>query len=390
MNFNTNYRKLWLALLAISFCGCALIAIADQSHQEYIITYGDHLIITIFGYEKEATEPIVVRPDGMITYSVIGEIKAAGLTIPQLSEEIRKKLVESGQYANPLVTVQLKESVQASIYVIGEVIEPGQKKIIKPISVVEALAFAGGFKETADLANATIIRQGKDVAFIDLEFLKSDPITQKSLINKIPDENFILKNGDVLSIPSRIKDRMVNIIGHVHKPGMYPVRSNVGIIEALALAGGALEDTADLKHVIIISDSVKTVDVTEIWRNSSNLDLIKPGDSVIVSEKGKISILGIVDKQGQYVVTDKITIIEALSLSGVKDGADLKKIKIIRITGEEITVDISKLWKQPSSYIQETINPGDIVIVPAKRFAINWNAVYSAVMVFSTLYAVFK
>ncbi len=400
MNFNSDDRMFSFGLILFIFCLfiCVFDLMADDDlYQEYTVNRGDQLIITIVGYSGDQPEPVIVRPDGMITYGDAGEIKAAGLTISQLSASIRDKLVKSGYYADPRVTVQFKESSQFGVYVIGEVSDPGQKNFARPVSVIEALASVGGYLRNADLANATIIRQKKKIIPINLEFLKSDPKTQESQVNEIPDENFILTSGDVLSIPSIMKEKQLSVIGHVHKPGVFSVSMNVNIIEALALVEGALEDTADLRNIMVISDyGTKTINAMEIW-NAENIKnspayerSIKPGDCVIVPEIGKISILGIVEKQGRYPISDKISIVEALSLSGIKDNADLKKVKVVRANGEELTLDMSKLWKQPNLYCQEMINSGDIIIVPAKRFAINWNAVYSAVMVFSTLYAVFK
>jgi len=371
------------------------VVISDDNggeRQEYIIGYGDQLLITIIGHEKELTAPVIVRPDGMISYDIIGNIKAEGFTIAQLSSAIRERLFESGYYSEPKVSVQLKESRQ-DIYVIGDVMDPGTKKFLKPSSVIEALASAGGYKESADLANAVIIRKNERIP-VNLELIKTFPLNKESTIAELSKDEYLLKNGDVLVIPSAIKERLINVIGHVHKPGAYPVKSNVGIIEALAFAGGALEDTADLKRVAIVTnEGVKILDATMAWNQTSaqnsGMRFIQPGDSVIVPERGKISVLGFVVKQGQITVDGEITIVEALALAGIREGADLKKIRIIRSTGQEVTVNVSNLWKQPSQYLSEKLGAGDTMIVPAKPFSINWNAIYSTVMVFSTLYAVF-
>lgn len=361
--------------------------------QEYIISYGDQLLITIIGQEKELTAPVIVGPDGMISYDIIGNIKAEGFTIAQLSSAIRERLFKSGYYSDPKVSVQLRESHQ-DIYVIGDVMDPGTKKFMKPSSVIEALAAAGGYKGSADLTNATIIRK-KEIIPVNLSLLKTLPQNRESTIAELSKDEYLLKNGDILLIPSAIKEKQISVIGHVHKPGVYTVNCDISLIEAIALASGALEDTADLKHVAIVTnEGVKTLDATMAWNQdsfqNSDVRLIQPGDSVIVPERGKISILGFVVKQGQITVDGEITIIEALALAGIREGADLKKIRIIRSTGQEITVNVSKLWKQPSQYLSERLGAGDTIIVPAKPFSINWNAIYSTVMVFSTLYAVFK
>lgn len=367
------------------------MAISDDNggdNQEYIIGYGDQLQITVVGHEKELTALAIVRPDGMITYDVVGDMKAEGLTIAQLALSITDKLSEVGYYDNPHVTVQLRESRQ-DIYVIGDVMEPGAKKFIRPASVIQALASAGGYKDTADLTNAMIIKGRKEVVHINLEPLKLPP---PSKFTEIFDDKYMLKNGDVLVIPSAIKDRQVNIIGHVHKPGKYPIKSDITIIEAIALAGGALEDTADIRHISIVTEgNIKSIDASDAWakgENPNSIVMIKPGDSVIVPEKGKITVLGIVENQGQFAIDNEITIADALALAGVKSEADLKRIKVVKSTGQEMIVDASKLWKNPGKYSDRMISAGDTVIVPPGRFNINWNAIYTIILVFSTLYAI--
>ncbi len=382
-----NFMLIFVMLSSIS---TAVTGDNEISDQEYVIGYGDQLLITIVGHEKELTASVIVRPDGMITYDIVGDIKAKGLTINQLAQSIKNKLLEIGYYDKAQVTVQLRESRQ-DIYVIGDVLEPGIKKIIKPINVIQALASAGGYKETADLANAKIIKGQNDVITVNLNFLKIPPSDRKNEVFEILDDRYMLRNGDVLVIPSSIKDEQISVIGYVHKPGKYSVKSDITIIEAIALAGGALEDSANLRNVSIISNgNVKTVDATNAWeKTSASMDelRIKPGDSVIVHEREVFTVLGNVENQGQFKIGDEMTIAEVLALSGLKTGADLKHIRVVKSNGQEITINASDLWKNPSKYKDEKINARDIVIVPARR-NINWNVIYTVVLLISTLYAI--
>ena len=377
-------------LILIFFVSMAISDDNGGDNQEYVIGYGDQLQITVVGHEKELTALSIVRSDGMITYDVVGDMKAEGLTIAQLALSITSKLSEVGYYDNPHVTVQLKESRQ-DIYVIGDVIEPGTKKFTRPVTIIQALASAGGYKDTADLANVMIIKGRNEIVHVNLEPLKIPPPDK---IIEIFEDKYMLKNGDVLVIPSAIKDSQVNIVGHVHKPGKYPVKSDITIIEAIALAGGYLEDTADIRHISIVSEgNIKSIDATNAWKKSEDINssiMIKPGDSVIVPEKGKITVLGIVENQGQFAIDNEITITEALALAGVKPGADLKRIRVVKSSGQEIVINVSKLWKNPGKYSDKVISAGDTVVVPASRFNINWNAVYTVILVFSTLYAIIR
>ena len=273
----------YIALIVLVHLGCytTVTAVDETAHRPaYIIGSGDQLLITVVGHEKELIELILVRPDGMITYPMVGDVKAAGLTIAQLSLAISKKLSTLGYYEDPQVTVQLKQTSQELIYVSGEVEEPGQKSFPEAVNVVEALSAAGWFKETADLANARIIKKGREAASkiipVDLEkIVKRDIIGQGIVTEQSLDDRFMLSNGDVLIIPSALKEERVeaskilqgpeervNVIGHIRQPGQYQIGTDVNIIEALALAGGALEDSANLKHIKIIKadGSLSTID----------------------------------------------------------------------------------------------------------------------------------
>jgi len=407
--------KYTVFLLAVHLWYLAVFAAAaDEAEQRqvYIIGPGDRLLITIVGYEKDLATSVIVRPDGMITYPVVGDIQAAGLTVDKLSSSISEQLSVLGYYEDPRVTVQLTASSQDFIYVIGDVEEPGQKAFLGSVNVVEALASAGGFKETADLANARIIKERKEIVPVDLErLLKTDIIDRGVASDQLSSDKLMLKNGDILIIPSIIKEEQVSIIGHVRAPGRYQVRSSISLIDALALAGGPLEETADLRHIRIIKPvgSVVIVDATRAWAEAgieklpSNLhpqhnesgtvtihqDIVQPGDSVVILEKEVVNILGRVKTQGQFSVDGEISIVEALTLAGIDEGSNLKKLRIARSTGEWVIVDASRIWKQECQEFEEKLHPGDTLIVPRSR-GINWSAVSAVVLIISTLYAMFK
>ena len=158
--FSRGTDFILIFVLAIVWTFWAPFANADElsGSQEYVIKPGDSLLITIAGRESEPTAQVVVRPDGMITYPLIGELKASGLTVKQLSDAVNSRLSALEYYNEPQVTVQLKSTRQETIYVSGEVNDPGAKSFPEPVDLMRALAAAGWFKDTADLSSARIIR----------------------------------------------------------------------------------------------------------------------------------------------------------------------------------------------------------------------------------------
>ncbi len=404
-----------ILILAVHLGICDSIANTDattiaEARPIYIINVGAQLLITVFGHD-ELTALVTVRPDGKIAYPMAGDVDAAGSTIVQLSSVIGKRLSDLGYYEDPQVTVQLKEPGQEIIYIFGDVKEPGQKRFSEPVNVVEVLAAAGGYIKTADLANARIRKKQGEVISVDLEnLLKKDIIDQGVVNDELLTDRFTLENGDVLIIPSIIKEDQITIIGHVQEPGHYSVESAISLVEALALAGGTSKATADLRHIKIIKadGSVVIADATRAWNetdekhtpsdslsrqtempNPDYQKMVQPGDNVFVPQKGQINILGSVKSQGQFSVDGEISIIEALALAGVAEDANLKKLRIVRSTGEQVTIDVSKIWKQSGREIEEKLIPGDTLIVP-RAFKINWSAISTVVLLLSTLYAIFR
>jgi len=394
-------------LLIIQLWYITPVVNADEVEERrvYIINPGDKLLISVVGHERELMVLVVVRPDGMITYPAVGDVNAAGLTVAELAAAISRRLSVLKFYENPQVTVQLEVSRQESVYIFGDVEIPGRQQFPRAVNVVEALATAGGFKDTADLASAKIIKRRKEVIPVDLRVLLDD---QDAICDKLLNDRLMLEDGDVLIVPSSLKAEKVSVIGYVRGPGEYSVKSDTTLIKVLAIAGGPVDPVADLRHIRIIrpDGSVTMADITSSWagegqssRNSSSDDNeitpvipyiyhIHPGDSVFVPEKGKINIFGAVKNQGQFGVDEKVSITEALTLAGIEEGSNLEKLRIIRSTGERLTVDASEIWKRPGPEAEITLSPGDTLIVPT-TFKIDWNMINVGVLILGWAVALF-
>ena len=404
----SNLPYVTLLLIAyLWFCTPIVNADRAEEHSIYIINTGDQLLISVVGHETELTAMAAVRPDGMITYPVVGDVKAAGLTVAQLSAAISEQLSLLEFYKDPQVTVQLQKTHLKNIYIFGDVVTPGQMQFPRSVNVVEVLAAAGGFEKTADLANAMIIKRRKEVIPVDLRVLLDD---SDAISDKLLDDRFMMEDGDALMIPSTLKIERISVIGYVTTSGHYPVTSRTNLIDALALAGGPIATVADLKNIRLIKPdgSVIVVDITRIWaeggeeQNPANSSFqqnenqvnpfvyyVEPGDSVVVLEKASVNIVGAVKTYGQFRVDGEISIVEALALAGVEKNANLKKLRIVRSTGERIVIDASNIWEPQRQEAEGRLGPGDTLMVP-ESFQITWGAISTVVMLFSTMYAIFR
>jgi len=108
---------------------------------DYRLGPGDHVRITVFG-QKDLTGEYAVDGSGMLAFPLIGSVKAGGLTIAQLQSEIGGKL--SPDYIkNPSVAVEVL--THRPFYIVGEVQKPGSYPYVSGMSVINAVALAGGF-----------------------------------------------------------------------------------------------------------------------------------------------------------------------------------------------------------------------------------------------------
>lgn len=123
---------------------------------DYALGSGDKLQITVYG-EEDLTGEQQVGPDGTVAMPLIGRIPAAGRTAAALSEDIRAKLAE-GFVHNPSVTVTI--TTYRPFYILGEVNTPGQYEYAKGMSVLAAVARAGGFTYRAKKSEVFVRHEG--------------------------------------------------------------------------------------------------------------------------------------------------------------------------------------------------------------------------------------
>jgi polysaccharide export outer membrane protein len=128
-----------------------------DSNVEYRMGPGDKLRIEVYK-DPQLSQSAQIRPDGKITMPLIGDVEAAGLTPLELRETLTASLKEF--ITSPTVTVIVVEATAATAYVMGEVNHPGAVNLQGPLTVMQALALAGGLKDFADAKNIRILRKG--------------------------------------------------------------------------------------------------------------------------------------------------------------------------------------------------------------------------------------
>jgi polysaccharide export outer membrane protein len=123
----------------------------------YVIGIGDALDINVWK-EAELSKTVAVRPDGMITLPLIGEIKAVGMTPNQLQDQLAASL--SKVLSDPQVTVIVVGINSLSYNIMGNVQKPGFYPLSHPLTVLDAIALSGGFQAFAKQKKIYILRAG--------------------------------------------------------------------------------------------------------------------------------------------------------------------------------------------------------------------------------------
>ena len=161
---------------------------APVNPQSYVIGPEDVLRINVWR-DPETSGQVQVRPDGIITLPLIGEVQAGGKTPSELQTAIAAKLAP--YVREPRVTVGVQQVLSKKYSIIGEVNRTGQYPLIVPIRVLDAVTNAGGFREFAKSGKVVIIRGDER-----LKFNYKDVVKGKRL-----EQNVYLQNGDVIYVP---------------------------------------------------------------------------------------------------------------------------------------------------------------------------------------------
>ena len=163
---------------------------AAPDPDEYRLGPEDVLDVLVWK-EPDLTTAATVRPDGKISVPLIGDLPASGRTASQLQQEITKRL--SHFVSEPVVTVIVKQFNSFTIPVLGEVRRPDVYKVSRKITVLDAIALAGGFTEFAKKDHVIVIRKSSSGE-------QRITINLKKYLKNGTGEPFYLKPSDVVFV----------------------------------------------------------------------------------------------------------------------------------------------------------------------------------------------
>jgi polysaccharide export outer membrane protein len=269
-------------LLGVSVLTATALA-AQQPMAEptnYVIGPQDVLTIAVFDQEDLGGK-YQVDADGTFTFPLVGRVKAGGLTLRQVENEL-KRLLKDGFFKDPQIAVGVEQYRSQKVHIVGEVRNAGTYPLAGDMSLIEAIARAGSTLPTAS-GEVLIVRPrgGKpstgpllpnggnhDVTTVDLKALQSGAFSQ----------NVALKDGDTIFVP---RAESVYVFGQVRNPGAYALQQrNITVLQALSLAGGVTERGATGRIKIVRNEKGKTVEI-----RVKLTDVVRPGDTIMVPER---------------------------------------------------------------------------------------------------------
>jgi polysaccharide export outer membrane protein len=250
---------------------------ADNQTETFVLGPEDIIKIPVWG-EDELTTQMPVRPDGFISFPLIGEVKAQGRTPGQLKKEIVKRL--RGYLKEPNVVVIVMEINSINVSITGEVVEPGVFKVNRPLTLLHLFSMANGFTDKAELKSSYVLRDGKKLPVNIYRLVKLDDFSQ----------NIWLRHNDVVYIHENFKNR-IHIIGEVVKPTIIFYREGMTLLDAVLLADGLTEIARPAGAKVYrksrsksgkTSSSTISVDLSDVISDgdlSKNITL-RPGDII--------------------------------------------------------------------------------------------------------------
>jgi polysaccharide export outer membrane protein len=218
MTWLSRYSGLGASLLLlVAAAGCATPAAppAPKPAGLYRVAAPDELLVIVMP-EPQIARQTVVRPDGMISVDLVGDVQAAGRTVEEIAAEIQKRIAT--YIRGPRVTVSLVVSRSQSVTILGEVLRPASFPLAKETRVAEALGLVNGPTLLAAKSRIKVVRsegQSTRVFRVNLDAIEDGDLST----------NLVLAGGDVVVVPPTVSAS----IGYAIRGFFYPITAILGL-----------------------------------------------------------------------------------------------------------------------------------------------------------------
>jgi polysaccharide biosynthesis/export protein len=241
---------------------------------------GDVLDVEIIG-AKDPPNTTMVGPDGKLYYSLLPGLFVWGLSLSEARDLIESQMAKILR-DRPEIGLTLKGVGSRRVWILGSVVNPGVYSLGTPVTLLEAIAAAGGVTqvtggsaEAADLSKSFVLRHGKPIGVDLKKLLHGGDLSQ----------NIYLQADDFVYLrPTTTKE--VYVLGSVVTPNIVPFTTRMSLATAIAYTGGPAR-WASLSHVAIVrgsitQPSIATVNFHHVLEGKLPDVELEPGDLVFV------------------------------------------------------------------------------------------------------------
>jgi len=244
----------------------------EEADSSYRIKAGDTLEVSVYG-EPDLTKTVKVSEEGKIIYPFVGEFNVMNKTLREATTEI-ETILKKDYFVSPQVSIFVKE--YSKFFIVGAVKEEGRYELKGNLTLLDAIALAGGTEPDANLSNIKVIRKsGKEEKQYSIDFSAEG-------------KGFTLEPLDRIIVE---RYGAISVLGQVKKPGNYSFARGLTAVDAIALAGG-FTDIANPNAVKVIRETkegkkeIFNVPVANILQTGDKRRdvILKEGDIISVAE----------------------------------------------------------------------------------------------------------
>ncbi len=269
-----GHARLGAAVLVLAVALGAGAAAAAEG-PGYRIGPDDVLAVSVWD-NKDLDQVVFVRPDGKISLPLVGEVEAAGLTVAQLSARLTELYGRTVRGAQ--VTVTVREIRSRPVFFVGGVARPGPLQLTQDLTLLQAIAAAGGLTPNADLESAYVLRGNTRIPVDFARLIQRGDATQ----------NIALRPGDTIVVPVA---EFVYVQGEVRNPGPVKYTRDLTVLRAIAQAGG-FTPLASPKRVTLLREEggkkqTLRINASRIMDGADDSQdvVLKPNDIITVPQR---------------------------------------------------------------------------------------------------------
>ena len=329
---------------------------AAYSTKAYTLSYGDELVLTLWG-DVKMRERLIISDDGNVYIPDLDIIYLYGYTIDQARELLKNKLSQYFVTLNPLdnkptsfmdLSIWKKQNIQ--VFCNGELVRPGSYSLGPNATMFTAIMRAKGITAKGTLREVKLIRNGNVVVTLDLY----DYLSTGNNVSDVP-----LMNGDNIFVGQR--KNSIRLKGEVLNPLIYELKENENLSHLIKYSGGILPtasvdkikierlEPVNIRTQAVVYTSVIDTSYTKVIGNNLEIEPIKLCDHDIVTIMAVPRILsnyvvidGAVYRKGKFNFANGMSVRDLISKSGgILADAFTKKAELHRMNLDQSKTYIS-------------------------------------------------